>query len=100
MRDWTGRMLGEEAVTIAGEIHHHADEYPELQFAEDFVHVHQRWNPEKWREAMIAVFGSTGSSPFATKPAEIGLPVTTILLNRRVAILTVPGEPFVEHQIN
>jgi neutral ceramidase len=100
MRNWTGRMLGEEAVRIAGEIHTHADESPELQFAEDFVHVHQRWNPEKWREAMIAVFGSTGSNPFATKPAEITLPVTTILLNRRVAILTMPGEPFVDHQIN
>jgi neutral ceramidase len=100
MRDWTGRTLGEEAVRIAKEIHTRADEHPELQFVEDSVHVHQRWNPEKWREAMIAVFGSTGSSPFATKPAEIALPVTTILVNRKVAILTMPGEPFVEYQIN
>jgi neutral ceramidase len=100
MRDWTGRTLGEEAVRIAKKIHTQADENPELQFAEDSVHVHQRWNPEKWREAMLAVFGSTGSSPFPMKPAEIALAVTTILINRKVAILTMPGEPFVEYQIN
>jgi neutral ceramidase len=100
MRDRTGRTLGDAAVTIAKEIHTHASAESELQFTEDFLSVHLRWNPEKWREAMIAVFGSTGSSPFTAKPNEIRLPVTTVLIDRRIAILTMPGEPFVEYQIN
>lgn len=98
MRDRTGRTLGDEAVRIAKEIHTRNDGLSELQFAEDAVHVRMRWDPEKWREARIAVFGST-SSPFTTTPAEIALPVTTVLINKKIAILTMPGEPFVEYQI-
>src|SRR5262249_54832705 len=100
MRNWTGRTLGEEAARIAKEIHPHTSEHPELEFAEDSVHVGLRWEPDKWREAMVAVFGSTGSGPFTTAPAEIVLPVTTVLINKKIAILTMPGEPFVEYQIN
>lgn len=99
VRDWTGHTLGLEAARIAAGIHSQPEEHPELQFVEDSVHLRPRWNPEKWREAMIAVFGSTGSNPFATNSKEIVLPVTTVLINRKVAILTMPGEPFVEYQI-
>jgi neutral ceramidase len=99
MRDWTGRTLGEEAVRIAKEILTQANETPELQIAEDFVHVGMRWDPDKWRDARIAVFGST-SSPFTTIPAEIALPVTTVLIDKRIALLTMPGEPFVEYQLS
>ena len=99
MRDWTGRTLGEEAVRIARKIRTEADDHAELQFAEDLVHVRPRWDAEKWREAMIAVFGSTSSNPFSPTAKDITLPVTTILINRRIAVLTMPGEPFVEYQI-
>lgn len=99
MRDWTGRTLGEEAVRIAKQIHSQRNESPELQFAEDFVRVRMRWDPEKWREARIAVFGSA-SSPFTTTPTDIALPVATVLINKEIAILTMPGEPFVEYQIS
>jgi hypothetical protein len=100
MRDRTGRTLGEEALRIAQQIQTHADGQPELQFAEDSVSVQLRWDPEKWREAMIAVFGSTGSGPFEPRAKEIHLPVTTVLINKRIAILSMPGEPFVEYEIN
>jgi hypothetical protein len=93
-------MLGEEAVRIAGEIHTRADPAPDLQFAEDTLDMHLRWNPEKWREAQIAVFGASASDPFAPNLDDIRLPVTTVLINRRIAILSMPGEPFVEYQIN
>jgi hypothetical protein len=98
MRDWTGRTLGEEAARIAKSIHPQAED-TDLQFAEDIVHVRMRWDPEKLREARIAVFGTT-SSPFTTTPTEIDLPVTTVLIDRRIAILTMPGEPFVEYQLS
>jgi neutral ceramidase len=99
MRAWTGRTLGEEAVRIAKQIHTQPDNVSELQFAEDFVHVGMRWDPDKWREAQIAVFGTT-SSPFTTPPADIALPVTTVLIDKRIAMLTMPGEPFVEYQLS
>jgi len=99
MRGRTGQMLGDEAVRIAKEIHTHADAQPELQFAEDSLGARLRWEPNKWREAMIAVFGASGSEPFAPRFDEIRLPVTTVLIDRRIAILSMPGEPFVEYQI-
>jgi len=100
MRDWTGRTLGDEVVRIAKQIHTRPDDVTELQFAEDSIHVAMRWEPEKWRQARIAVFGSNDSNPFTTKPAEIALPITTVLIDKKIAILTMPGEPFVEYQLN
>ncbi|HVH86795.1 MAG TPA: neutral/alkaline non-lysosomal ceramidase N-terminal domain-containing protein [Terriglobales bacterium] len=99
MRDRTGHILGHEAMRIAKEIHTHADAQPELQFAEDVLSARLRWNPDKWREAMTAVFGSRGSEPFTPRLEEIRLPVTTVLINRKIALLSMPGEPFVEYQI-
>jgi len=99
MRDQAGRRLGQEAVRIAEEIHTKPDPHADLQFAEDSVSVRLRWEPAKWREAMIAVFGANGSEPFAPKLENIQLPVTTVLINKRIAILCMPGEPFVEYQI-
>ncbi len=99
MRDHAGRKLGLEAALIAEGIHTQPERDADLQFAEDLVNVRMRWDPEKWREAMIAVFGATGSETFSPKLDDIQLPVTTILINRRIAILCMPGEPFVEYQI-
>jgi neutral/alkaline ceramidase-like enzyme len=97
MRDRTGQTLGHEAVRIAKDIRTQPEPQPELQFAEDVLSVRLRWSPEKWREAMIAVFGS-GPQTFAPKLEEIQLLVTTVLINRQIAILCMPGEPFVEYQ--
>src|SRR5438093_5876193 len=99
MRDHTGRKLGLEAALIAEAIHTKPEGDADLQFAEDLVNVRMRWDPEKWRQAMIAVFGATGSETFSPKLDNIQLPVTTVLINRRIAILCIPGEPFVEYQI-
>jgi hypothetical protein len=98
-RDRAGRTLGDEAVRIATKIHTRAEPDSELQVAEDTLDVRMRWDPEKWRAANIAVFGATGSDPFAPKLDEIHLPVTTVLLNKKIAFLSMPGEPFVQYQI-
>jgi neutral ceramidase len=100
MRDWTGHTLGEAAIRIASQIHTQPSADSELQVVEDLLPVHLRWNPTKWHAAMVAVFGSTGSSPFPEEAREVRLPVTTVLIDGKIAILTMPGEPFVEYQIN
>jgi neutral ceramidase len=100
MRDWTGQMLGHEAVRIAKDIHTQADAYPDLQFAEESLTVQLRWDPEKWREALIAVFGPGGLQTFPRRSAgEVQLAIATVLINKKIAILTMPGEPFVEYQL-
>lgn len=99
MRDQAGQTLGREAARIAKGIRTKPDSNADLQFAQDLVSVGLRWDPQKFREATIAVFGATQSDPFAPKLDNIQLPVTTVLINRSVAILCMPGEPFVEYQI-
>ena len=101
MRDRTGQTLGREAARIAKNIQTQAEINPDLQFAEQQLRVHLRWNPEKWREALLAVFGPAGLQTFSSRPTqEIQLSVATILINKRIAIITMPGEPFVEYQIS
>src|SRR5947207_10128510 len=90
MRDQAGRMLGREAAKIAEEIHTKPDSNADLQFSEDLVSVGMRWDPQKWRDATIAVFGATSSDPFAPKLDNIQLSVTTVLINRGIAILSMP----------
>jgi hypothetical protein len=99
-RDWTGQTLGQEAARIAKNIHTQADPHPDLQYAEEYLTVPLRWNPEKWRDALLAVFGPAGFQTFPTRSGpEVQLTVVTVLINKRIAILTMPGEPFVEYQI-
>jgi hypothetical protein len=98
MRDLAGRTLGEEAVQIAEKIRTQSDDDADLQFAADSIHVAMRWSEEKWREAMLAVFGASG--PFTSTHTEVALAISTVLINRKIAIITMPGEPFVEYQLN
>src|ERR1051326_4464810 len=99
MRDQAGRTLGREAARVAEEIHTKPDPNADLQFAEDLVNARMRWDPQKWREATIAVFGATTSDPFTPKLENIQLPVATVLINKKIAILCMPGEPFIEYQV-
>ena len=99
-RDWTGERLGHEAARVAQGIETKPDSEASLEFAEDPITFHSRWQPEKFREALLR-YGETFFEDFA--PAireEWQLPVATLLLNKRIAFMTVPGEAFVEFQIN
>ncbi len=100
-RDWTGQHLGEEAARVAKSIRTEAVAVPSVQFAEDTLTFRLRWNPEKFRQALLAAYGPVIFDTFAPaiKPV-IQLPVTTLLLNKRIAFMTMPGEPFVDFQIN
>lgn len=99
-RDWTGRTLGQEVVGVAKGIHTEPDANHQLQFSEDRVRVRMRWDPAKWHQAMIAVFGPEAFQTFpAEVPQELELPVATVLIDRRIAMLFLPGEPFIEYQV-
>lgn len=100
-RDWTGQRLGEEAARVAKSIHTRAEDEPSIQFAEDTLSFHLRWDMDKLRQGLLAAYGPTIFQVFAPqiKPV-IAMPVATLLLNRRIGIMTMPGEPFVDFQIN
>ena len=100
MRDWTGEQLGREVARVAEGIQTQADSNSQLQFAQDQLKVRLRWDPEKWRQAMMAVFGPAAFQTFPSQVREeFAIPVTTVLIDRTVALLFMPGEAFVDYQI-
>ncbi|MGH9326367.1 MAG: neutral/alkaline non-lysosomal ceramidase N-terminal domain-containing protein [Terriglobia bacterium] len=104
--DWTGEQLGQEAARVANAIHTQADSTPSIDFADDVMTFRSRWNPERFRAALIAKYGPKifedhadlfGANP---PPDRLQLHVTTLLINRRIAFVGMPGEPFVDFQID
>lgn len=100
-RDWSGRTLGEEAARVAKSIQSVSDPEPSLNFVEDVMTFHLRWNPGKFRQALLAAYGEKIFASYAPRiKEEIVTPVATVLINKRLALMTMPGEPFVDFQIN
>ncbi|HEV2426276.1 MAG TPA: neutral/alkaline non-lysosomal ceramidase N-terminal domain-containing protein [Terriglobia bacterium] len=100
-RDWTGQHLGEEAARVAKEIHTEAPADPGIAYTETVLTFHLRWDLEKFRQGLLAAMGPQGFAAYASGlSSEFQLPVATVLLNRQIAFLGMPGEPFVNFQIN
>jgi len=102
-RDWTGERLGNEAARVAKEIHTQTASEPALDFAEDLLPFHFRYDAEKYKRALM------GSSEIDARGLEAympdtsydqRLPVATVLINKKIAVLGMPGEPFVDFQMN
>ena len=101
MRDWTGERLGKEAARVAKEIHSRAVDAPGIQFAESSLTVRLRWDVEKFRAALLKFLGPEGMEEYGAQIVpELQLPVTTVLINKEIAFMTMPGEPFVDFQMN
>lgn len=77
-RDWTGGTLAKEAVRVAKEIRTIAPEHPLLQVVEDTLAFHGRWT----RAAKV----------------DYRLSLSAILINQQIALMSMPGEPFLDFQ--
>ena len=101
MRDWSGQHLGEEATRVANDVRTESEPDASIQFAEDLLKFRLRWNQEKLREGLLAAFGPDVFKSYAPRiEPEMDLPVTTVLVNKRIALMGMPGEPFVDFQID
>jgi len=98
-RDWAGETLGKAAASAAQQIETTAEPNPSIDFAADSLEVKLRWNAGKFRQELVRELGAKAFEIFAApiKPA-MELPVTTALINGKIAIVGMPGEPFVDFQ--
>jgi hypothetical protein len=97
----TGRRLGEEAARGAKTIQTQIETEGKLNFAGDILEFHLRWEPGKFRDGLVSVFGENAFSVYGPKTnPEVELPVSTLLKNKRIAVMTMPGEPFMDFQID
>ncbi|HXQ81944.1 MAG TPA: neutral/alkaline non-lysosomal ceramidase N-terminal domain-containing protein [Opitutaceae bacterium] len=103
--DWTGRELGTEAARLAKGIETEASAASSLDFSDDVMAFDWRWDPRKLRDGLLRAKGPlifqdhVGVLGEGSMPARLSLRVTTVLVNRQIAFVTMPGEPFVEFQV-
>jgi neutral ceramidase len=99
MRDWTGETLGKEAAQVALEIRTQPVPGASLDFAEDVMDFHLRWDPDKFREALLKSWGPRAAESFDRESREgLHLPVATVVIDKNLAFMAMPGEPFVDFQ--
>ena len=99
-REWTGKTLGEQAIRVIKNIQTEPDPNPSIEFVEEKLPMHIRWNIEGFRLGLKRFLGDAYDQYVSRITPNIELPVTTVLINRRIALMTMPGEPFVDFQIN
>ena len=93
----TGRKLGEEALRVARSIATRTPAHPELQFALDVRHFKPRYDAER----LLAPLKSQVKPAVFERyrkylPTPLDCPVTTLVINREIALAGMPGEPFVD----
>jgi len=96
-----GEELGREVVKVARETRHKPPHADTLQVVEERIRFRSRWNIEKLKSLQAVPtyhqWLSTGR-PIGYPAEEIETHVTTVLIGGQVALLTMPGEPYVEFQ--
>jgi hypothetical protein len=98
-RNWAGETLGKAAAKTAQQIQTGADPDSDIEFSEDSVPFDLRWDARKLQGEIQREIGPEAFQVFSSPIQErMDLPVTTALVNRKIAILGMPGEPFVDFQ--
>ncbi|HVO97903.1 MAG TPA: neutral/alkaline non-lysosomal ceramidase N-terminal domain-containing protein [Bryobacteraceae bacterium] len=101
MREWTGERLGKEAARVAQGIRTEAGGDSSIQSSEELVKFRLRWDPQQFQAALLKFLGPEALEGYIDPTArEFSIPVSTVLINKQIAITTFPGEPFVEFQMN
>jgi len=95
----TGRKLGAEAVRVARAISTRVPADPRIQTKTVTLTAANRWNLEKLRAAVSEQYRVEGTRANRLLAENMQLPVTTVVLNQDLAFVGIPGEPFVEFQM-
>jgi hypothetical protein len=100
----TGRKLGTEAVRVARTIETRASQNPRIQIKTTVLNVHNRWETEKLAEQLRARYRTNPATAARLLMKNMQTPVTTLLIDlgsvdRDLAFVGMPGEPFVEFQM-
>ena len=98
---WTGERLGQEAARVASSTPTKDSRDSRLDINEELLGFKLRWDRAKLRESVLKLIGPKAFENYAPSiQSEFQLPVTTLLINRQIAIMSMPGEPFVDFQVD
>jgi neutral ceramidase len=99
-RDWTGKTLGERAAQVAQKIHAEPEPNASINFVEEKLPMRIRWDIDGFRVGLKRFLGDAYDKYAGSITPDLNVPVTTVLINRKIAMMTMPGEPFVDFQIS
>jgi hypothetical protein len=93
----TGQQLGEEVVRVAQAVKTTAPENPRLAYALDTLHFKPRWNVDKTLEMLKQRLAPEVYSRYRDYlAAPLDCPVMSLVINNDMALMGMPGEPFVD----
>lgn len=95
-----GEQLGREVARVAKTIKTETTAAPEVAFLSEELRFQNRWDLEKLRQMVNFAFPPAIAKRYQRYvTAEIQAAVTTLVINKQIAIVGVPGEPFVGLQL-
>lgn len=96
-----GEQLGREAARVARSIRTAAPSNPSLKASLETLQFRPRWDLEKMRASVTKAYGEEAAKRLLARYSQaIQAPVMTFLINDQIALVGVPGEPFVDLQID
>ena len=95
-----GESLGREVVRVSRSIQTETPSAPELNYLSEELSFKNRWSQESLGNAIVAAYGPNPAKRyFRYLNDPIAAPVSTLVINRQIALVGLPGEPFVGLQL-
>lgn len=95
-----GETIGREVARVSRTIQTAAPAQPNLAFFSEEMSFHNRWSQDAIRSAILAAYGPNPAKRyFRYLNDPIAAPVTTLVINQQIALVGLPGEPFVGLQL-
>ena len=95
-----GETLGKEVARVSRSIQTETPAMPELAYLSEELSFKNRWSQETLRRAIMSAYGPNPAKRyFRYLNDPIGAPVSTLVINRQIALVGLPGEPFVGFQL-
>jgi len=96
-----GEQLGREVVRVSRTIQTESPASPEIALLSEELSFKNRWDLEKLKAQLVAAYGPNLAARYQRSlTATIIAPVTTLVINRQIALVGLPGEPFVGLQLS
>lgn len=95
-----GEELGREVARVSRSIQTETPATPELAYLSEELHFKNRWSQESLRSAIMSAYGPNPAKRyFRYLNDPIAAPVSTLIINRQIGLVGLPGEPFVGLQL-